>query len=121
MDAAARAGGARRARRRTPPRSCVAAGIPAAAIVPAYEVLDDPQLAARAFFQAIDHPDVGRQDYPSWPMRISAGPDVAWRGPAPTLGQDTDDVLRELGVTDAELDALRAANVIGTEPLDRGR
>ena len=55
------------------------AGIPAAAVVPAYEVLDDAQLAAPAFFQPIDHPDVGRQEYPSWPMRMSAGPDVTWR------------------------------------------
>jgi crotonobetainyl-CoA:carnitine CoA-transferase CaiB-like acyl-CoA transferase len=99
----------------------VASGIPAAAVVPAYEVLDDPQLAARRFFQAIDHPDVGRQDYPGWPMRLSAGPDVAWRGPAPTLGRDTDAVLREIGVTHEELDTLRAGHVIGTEPLDRGR
>jgi crotonobetainyl-CoA:carnitine CoA-transferase CaiB-like acyl-CoA transferase len=98
-----------------------AAGVAAAAVVPAYAVLDDPQLAARGFFQSLPHPDVGTQDYPSWPMRLSAGPAVAWRGPAPTLGQHTDDVLRELGVTDAELDRLRAEHVIGTEPLDRGR
>jgi crotonobetainyl-CoA:carnitine CoA-transferase CaiB-like acyl-CoA transferase len=98
-----------------------AAGIPAAAVVPAYAVLDDPQLAARAFFQTIEHPDVGTQDYPTWPMLLSAGPAVAWRGPAPTLGQHTDDVLRDLGVTDEELDRLRADHVIGIEPLDRGR
>lgn len=98
-----------------------ASGIPAAAVVPAFAVLDDPQLQARGFFQTIEHPDVGTQDYPGWPMRMSAGPSVAWRGPCPTLGQHTDEVLRELGVTDAELDRLRAADVIGTEPLDRGR
>jgi crotonobetainyl-CoA:carnitine CoA-transferase CaiB-like acyl-CoA transferase len=96
-------------------------GIAAAAVVPAYSVLDDPQLAARRFFEPLDHPDVGTQDYPGWPMRLSAGPAVAWRGPAPTLGQHTGEVLRELGVSDAELDRLRAAHVIGTEPLDRGR
>ncbi|MGZ4713422.1 MAG: CoA transferase [Acidimicrobiia bacterium] len=99
----------------------LADGIPAAAVVPAYAVLDDPQLVARRFFQPIDHPDVGMQDYPSWPMRMSAGPDVAWRGPAPTLGQDTDVVLRDLGVSDAEMDRLRAEHVIGTEPVDPGR
>jgi len=84
-------------------------------------VLDDPQLAARGFFQPLTHPDVGAQHYPCWPMRLSAGPEVAWRGPAPTLGQHTDDVLRELGVTEAALARLRAEHVIGTEPLDRGR
>ena len=105
----------------SPRRELLAGGVPAAAVVPAYAVLDDPQLAARGFFQTLDHPDVGVQDYPGWPMRMSGGPDVAWRGPAPTLGQHTDEVLREIGVTDAELDRLRAEHVIGTEPLDRGR
>ncbi len=90
-------------------------------MVPAYAVLDDPQLRARDFFQTLDHPDVGTQEYPGWPMRMSGGPSAAWRGPCPTLGQHTDDVLRDLGVSDEELERLRGAHVIGTEPLDAGR
>lgn len=97
------------------------ASIPAAAVVPAYATLDDPQLRARDFFQALDHPDVGTQEYPGWPMRMSGGPSAAWRGPCPTLGQHTDDVLLEIGVTDEELARLRTSYVIGTEPLDAGR
>jgi crotonobetainyl-CoA:carnitine CoA-transferase CaiB-like acyl-CoA transferase len=93
-----------------------AAGVPAAAMVPGYETLDDPQMRARGFFEAIEHPHVGRQEYPSWPMRMSAGPDRYWTGPAPTLGQFTDEVLRELGVTDGELARLRDEHVIGTAP-----
>ncbi|MBK5287789.1 MAG: CoA transferase, partial [Acidimicrobiia bacterium] len=99
----------------------MALGVPAAGVVPAYAVLDDPQLQARGFFQTLDHPDVGTQDYPAWPMRMSAGPSVAWRGPCPTLGQHTDEVLREIGVTIPELDRLRTERVIGTAPLDAGR
>ncbi len=97
------------------------AGIAAAVVVPAYATLDDRQLRARDFFQALDHPDVRTQEYPGWPMRMSGGPAQAWRGPCPTLGQHTDAVLRELGVLDSELDRLRSAHVIGTEPLDAGR
>ncbi len=94
-----------------------AAGVPAAAMVPAYATLDDPQLRARGFFEPIDHPVVGRHDYPTWPVRMSAGPDRYWSGPAPTLGRDTDDVLREeLGVSDGELARLRDEHVIGTTP-----
>jgi crotonobetainyl-CoA:carnitine CoA-transferase CaiB-like acyl-CoA transferase len=94
-----------------------AAGIPAAAMVPGYLTLDDPQLRARGFFEEIDHVHVGRQEYPTWPMRMSAGPARYWSGPAPTLGEHTDDVLRaELGVTDDELARLRAEHVIGTTP-----
>ena len=52
----------------------------------------------------------GAQEYPTWPMRMSAGPARYWTGPAPTLGQHTDEVLRdELGVTDDELARLRDA------------
>jgi formyl-CoA transferase len=32
---------------------------------------------------------------------------------APTLGQDTEAVLREVGITDAQLQALRERGVIG--------
>ena len=93
-----------------------ASGIPAAAMVPAFMTLDDPQLRAREFFEPVEHPHVGTHEYPTWPMRFSAGPERYWRGPAPTLGQHTDDVLRELGVTAAEIERLRADAVIGTTP-----
>ncbi len=95
-----------------------AAGVPAAAMVPGYQTLDDPQLKARHFFEPQEHPHVGRQEYPSWPMRMSAGPATFSTGPAPTLGQHTEEVLREeLGVTDDELARLRELHVIGTTPV----
>jgi crotonobetainyl-CoA:carnitine CoA-transferase CaiB-like acyl-CoA transferase len=53
-------------------------------------------------------------------MRLSAGPHSWWTAPAPTLGQHTDAVLREIGVTDDELAALRARHVIGDTPLAPG-
>ena len=57
------------------------------------------------------------RDYPTWPMRMSAGPARYWSGPAPTLGQHTEGVLREeLGVTDEKLARLRDEHVIGTVP-----
>jgi crotonobetainyl-CoA:carnitine CoA-transferase CaiB-like acyl-CoA transferase len=95
-----------------------AAGVPAAAMVFGSALLDDPQVRARSFFEEIDHPHVGLQEYPTWPMRMSAGPDRYWRGRAPTLGEHTDEVLREeLGVSDDELARLREAHVIGTTPF----
>jgi crotonobetainyl-CoA:carnitine CoA-transferase CaiB-like acyl-CoA transferase len=95
----------------------VAAGVPAAAMVLGHDTIADPQLRARGFFEAIDHAHVGTQQYPTWPLRMSAGPTHYWKGPAPTLGQHTDEVLRDsLGVTDDELDRLRAEHVIGTIP-----
>jgi crotonobetainyl-CoA:carnitine CoA-transferase CaiB-like acyl-CoA transferase len=95
-------------------------GVPAAAVSLAYMALDDPQMKARRFFETIEHVHVGSQDYPTWPMRFSAGPTTWWTGPAPTLGQHTEAVLRdELGCSDEELERLRAEHVIGTAPYVR--
>jgi hypothetical protein len=97
-----------------------AAGIAAWPVVPGHLAVDDPQLVARRFFQTIDHPMVGTQQYPTFPMTMSAGPHTYWRAPAPTLGQHTAEVLREVGVTDDELARLRERHVIGDTPLAPG-
>jgi crotonobetainyl-CoA:carnitine CoA-transferase CaiB-like acyl-CoA transferase len=95
-----------------------AAGVPAAAMVPAWMTLDDPQLRARNFFEPLEHPVVGRHEYPTWPMRFSAGPDRFWHAPAPTLGQHNEAVLRdELGLSDEDLARLTSEHVIGDRPL----
>jgi crotonobetainyl-CoA:carnitine CoA-transferase CaiB-like acyl-CoA transferase len=97
-------------------------GVPAAAMVPGYATLDDPQMRARGFFEPIEHELVGLQHYPTWPVRMSAGPATYWTGPAPTLGEHTEAVLREeLGLMDDELAHLRDAQVIGTTPLPPSR
>ena len=102
-------------------KELLAAGIPAAVMVPAFLALDDPQLRARGFFEPVEHPLVGEQEYPGWPMRFSAGPDRYWRDPPPLLGQHTDAVLGgELGLDAGELDRLREQHVIGDTPLMGG-
>lgn len=99
-------------------RDALADGVPAAAVVPAFATLDDPQMHARGFFEAVPHRFVGEQHYATWPVRMSAGPHHYWTAPAPTLGQHTAEVLRaELGVSDGELARLEAAHVIGTKPV----
>jgi crotonobetainyl-CoA:carnitine CoA-transferase CaiB-like acyl-CoA transferase len=45
------------------------------------------------------------------PMKFSATP-VQYRRPPPLLGEHTVDVLRELGLEDVELAALRTAKAI---------
>jgi crotonobetainyl-CoA:carnitine CoA-transferase CaiB-like acyl-CoA transferase len=98
-------------------RDARAQGIGAAATVPGYATLDDPQMRARGFFEPIDNPLVGEQYYPTWPVRLSAGPERVWTGLAPTLGQHTAEVLAELGVGPDELARLEAEHVIGTVPV----
>jgi crotonobetainyl-CoA:carnitine CoA-transferase CaiB-like acyl-CoA transferase len=93
-----------------------AQGIAAQAMIRGYETLADPQMQARGFFETIDNPLVGPHEYPTWPMRLSAGPRRFWTGAAPTLGEHNDEVLREIGVSDDELERLRAERVIGNAP-----
>jgi benzylsuccinate CoA-transferase BbsE subunit len=64
--------------------------------------LDDPHAAARGFFQSVEHPELGRSfPYPGAPF-IAHGSPWRIRRRAPLLGEDTDAVLRELGVAIAE-------------------
>ena len=95
----------------------LALGISTAAVVPAYTTSDDPQMRARGFFERVEHPVVGAHEYPTWPLRLSGGPEQWWTGPAPMLGQHTEAVLRdELECSDAEIARLRDEHVIGTAP-----
>jgi crotonobetainyl-CoA:carnitine CoA-transferase CaiB-like acyl-CoA transferase len=90
--------------------------VPVEAVVNAYDADKDEQMNGRGFWEPVEHPIVGELRYPGWPMRITPGPERWYRGPAPLLGQHNDEVLGELGVTGEELDALRAAGVIGDRP-----
>ena len=103
-------------------RRLAAAGVPAAIVRNTMDVLYDPHLEARGFWQWRERAFVGDQPNPSAPFRpVLDGEDsrpyaVEW--PAPTLGQHGREVLsRLLGLTAGELDALEADDVIGTEPV----
>jgi crotonobetainyl-CoA:carnitine CoA-transferase CaiB-like acyl-CoA transferase len=90
------------------------AGVPAAALLRNEELYGEPQLEARGYFQAIDHPVLGTLRYPGWPMHFSFGPTPIFAGPAPTLGQHNHEILSGvLGLAPDEIEALRGAGVIG--------
>jgi crotonobetainyl-CoA:carnitine CoA-transferase CaiB-like acyl-CoA transferase len=75
--------------------------------------------ADRGFFEKLDHPVAGPARYATLPMRFSDRPDGVHRTPAPTLGQHTDELLGELGLTPERIAALRADNVVGETLVDR--
>lgn len=92
------------------------AGVPAEPVAPSYAIDTNEQMQARAFWQPVAHPVVGTLQYPGWPIRLSRGPVQWYTSAAPLLGQHTEEVLKELGLTDEQLADLREASVIGDRP-----
>jgi crotonobetainyl-CoA:carnitine CoA-transferase CaiB-like acyl-CoA transferase len=76
------------------------------------DVLDDPQIRAMGAIVAFDHPHGGPMQQPRPQGRFARTPAGIQRC-SPDLGEHTDEVLREVGLTDADIAELRAANVIG--------
>jgi len=80
------------------------------------DLIDDPHLRAVGFFQEIDHPTEGRLRLTGIPSRWSKSRPSVDR-PPPRLGEHSLEVLREAGLTPAEIDRLIAegAAVDGSE------
>jgi len=94
------------------------AGVPAEAVVLPGNIATNPQHVARGFFEELEHPVAGAQDYPGLPFRLAEGPDRWFDTPPPLLGQHNAAVLGdELGLSEGELDLLGEHAVIGTRPL----
>lgn len=92
------------------------AGVPAAATMRASQLLDNPHLSARNFWQWLDRAVVGKQPNPSPPFRVD-GERVAINTPAPTMGQHNAEVLGGiLGLDKASLAMLERRGIIGTRP-----
>jgi crotonobetainyl-CoA:carnitine CoA-transferase CaiB-like acyl-CoA transferase len=75
------------------------------------EVLDDPHLNATGQLMPTPLPGKGTVKLPKLPVRSTAF-DLALRRPAPALGEHTREVLEELGLTHAEIEALASEKAI---------
>jgi crotonobetainyl-CoA:carnitine CoA-transferase CaiB-like acyl-CoA transferase len=87
------------------------AAVPCGPINDLAGVFADPQVRHRGLRVDMPHAAGGTAPQVGNPIRFSATP-IDYRLAPPLLGQDTDAVLRELGRTSAEIDALRAAGVV---------
>ena len=88
-----------------------AAGVPAGPILDYRQVFADPHVRHREMAVEVDHPRAGRTRVLGIPVKLSATPGAV-RRPAPTLGQHTDDVLRELGYDETAIADLRKRNIV---------
>jgi len=77
------------------------------------EVIVDPQVRANGYITEVDHPNLGRFETLATPVRFG-GSHVAARGPAPELGQHTEEVLLERGRTWEEIERLRDSGAVGS-------
>jgi crotonobetainyl-CoA:carnitine CoA-transferase CaiB-like acyl-CoA transferase len=87
------------------------ADVPAAPILDKDEVFDEPQMRANDMIVSVDHPKVGTTDMFGVPVKLSMTPGCIRRA-SPLLGEHTDEIMADLGYTDAEVERLREEAVI---------
>jgi crotonobetainyl-CoA:carnitine CoA-transferase CaiB-like acyl-CoA transferase len=85
--------------------------IPAAPVKTVLEFMNDPAVQHHDMVHEYDHPDVGRLRLMGQPIAFTDTP-TRDPGPPPTLGQHTDEVLKEAGYDAAAIHELRAKKVV---------
>jgi len=84
--------------------------VPCGVVLSPSELVEDPHARAIGLFEDSDDPVVGRVRRPRHPARF-ATTTAHLGGPAPALGQQTDEVLRELGLGD-QIESLRSSGIV---------
>jgi formyl-CoA transferase len=90
-----------------------AADVPVGKIYTAKDIVEDPHYQARNMILKQQTRDGYEVDVPGIVPKLSATPGTI-RSSAPGLGDDTDAVLREAGLDEAQIATLRKKGVIGT-------
>ncbi|PRR73144.1 CaiB/BaiF CoA transferase family protein [Neomoorella humiferrea] len=88
-----------------------AAGVPCGPLQDVGQLFHDPQIRHREMVLPIEHPVAGSLWMAGTPLKLSRTPGKIAR-PAPTLGQDTYAILREMGYSESQLKELEAEGVI---------
>jgi formyl-CoA transferase len=87
------------------------AAVPAGRIYTVADIATDPHYQARGMLASVQMDDGSTLAVPGIVPKLSATPGSHRRN-APTLGQDTDAVLREMGLSEAQISALRQRCVV---------
>ena len=76
------------------------------------DIAKNPQLRYKKWLTPVEHPELGQTlQYPGGPYELSETPWAIRRRP-PLAGEHTDEVLREIGISDGERRALSAKGVV---------
>lgn len=95
------------------------ADIPCAPVHTLDSLLDDPHLNATGFLHLCEHPSEGRMVEMGVPSRWSETQPTLRRH-APLLGEHSIEILRELGLTEAEIQHLMALRISGAPDKSSG-
>ena len=87
------------------------ASVPAGRIYTVADIAADPHYAARGMLQQVRLPDGDTLTVPGIIPKLSRTPGAQQRN-APALGQDTDEVMREIGLTEQQIAALKGRGVV---------
>jgi len=88
------------------------ANVPCAPVMTVDRLMVDPHLRAREMVVELAHATLGRIPVPGVPFKLSASPGAVTRL-GPELGEHNTEIYQGwLGLSDAELETLRAAGVI---------
>lgn len=87
------------------------AGVPAGRVYTARDIVDDPHFRARDMILRQQTRDGHELDVPGIVPKLMATPGAVRRA-APHLGEDTDEVLREIGLDAGQIAALRDRKII---------
>ena len=88
------------------------AAVPAGRIYTVADIAADPHYQARGMLQTVHMHDGSALTVPGIVPKLSRTPGTHRRN-APTLGQDSDAVLREVGLSEAQIQALKDKGIVG--------
>lgn len=98
----------------------VAADVLTAPIKHSSEVAADPQVRHNGMIQSVQHPTLGEIEVTGLPLHFGTTPGAIRRHP-PILGEHSDEILRELGYTQEEIETLVTQKAAGRRRSgDRG-
>ena len=88
-------------------------GVPVIVVNTLEDLATDPHLQATGFWKTVEHPTEGRLRLPAFPVNFGATPAGITRH-APRLGEHTEEILRESGLTDEQIAELTTSGAAMT-------
>jgi len=86
--------------------------VPCSAVMSPAEIVVHPQVTGNDLVHEVNHPVMGKMRQATPPAHFSKSPAVPATH-APALGENTDEILAGLGVSEAECAELRAKGIVG--------